>query len=68
MLGVSQDGVLPSRPCRSINYRGSISFGRAFQSQIYHDIGHWKIEDIVAARMWLIKEGIALSKAIFLTG
>lgn len=54
----------------TINYRGSITFGRAraFQNNIYCDIGHWELEDIVAARTWLIEQGIALPKAILLTG
>ena len=52
----------------TINYRGSITFGREFQNKIYGNIGHYEIEDIVAARAWLIEEDIALPKAIFLTG
>ncbi|MDD5191473.1 MAG: prolyl oligopeptidase family serine peptidase [Dehalococcoidales bacterium] len=52
----------------AINYRGSVGFGRAFREQIWGDLGHWEIEDMEAATAWLIKEGIANPKQIFLTG
>lgn len=52
----------------SVNYRGSVSFGRAFQEQIWGDIGHWEVEDMVAARSWLVKQGIAHPRQIFLKG
>ncbi|CAF1016441.1 unnamed protein product [Adineta ricciae] len=52
----------------SINYRGSITFGREFEHKIYSDIGHWEVEDIVAARTWLVEQGIARPNTIFLTG
>ncbi|CAF1035723.1 unnamed protein product [Adineta ricciae] len=51
----------------SINYRGSITFGREFEHKIYSDIGHWEVEDIVAARTWLVEQGIAQPNTIFLT-
>ncbi len=52
----------------TINYRGSTTFGRRFKEQIWGDIGHWEIEDMVAARNWLVEQGIARSDAIFLQG
>ena len=52
----------------SINYRGSTSFGRAFQEQIWGDIGHWEVEDMVAGRNWLVEQGIAHPQQIFSTG
>ena len=52
----------------TINYRGSTTFGRAFQEQIYGDVGHWEVEDMVAARNWLVDEGIARPDEILLTG
>lgn len=52
----------------SVNYRGSVSFGRAFQEQIWGDIGHWEVEDMVAARTWLVDQGIAHPRQIFLKG
>lgn len=52
----------------AINYRGSTGFGRAFREKIWGDLGHWEIEDMVAAREWLTKEGIANPQQILLTG
>jgi dipeptidyl aminopeptidase/acylaminoacyl peptidase len=52
----------------SINYRGSTTFGRAFQEQIWGDLGRWELEDMVAARDWLVREGIAHPDQIFPSG
>ncbi|GCE15798.1 S9 family peptidase [Tengunoibacter tsumagoiensis] len=52
----------------SVNYRGSTGFGREFQDRILGDLGHWEVEDIVAARVWLIEQHIALPEQVFLTG
>lgn len=52
----------------SINYRGSTTFGREFQDKINGALGHWEVEDMVAAREWLIQQNIAHPNQIFLTG
>ncbi|MBA3944343.1 MAG: S9 family peptidase [Herpetosiphonaceae bacterium] len=52
----------------TVNYRGSMTFGRAFEEQIWGDLGHWEVEDMVAAREWLVSTGIARPEAILLTG
>lgn len=52
----------------SINYRGSTTFGRKFQEQIVGNLGHWEVQDMVAARNWLVENGIADPSAILLTG
>jgi dipeptidyl aminopeptidase/acylaminoacyl peptidase len=52
----------------SINYRGSLTFGREFEKQIWGDLGHMEIEDMVAAHDWLVRQGIAIPDQIFLTG
>jgi dipeptidyl aminopeptidase/acylaminoacyl peptidase len=52
----------------SINYRGSTTFGKKFQDQILHDLGHWEVEDMVAARNWLVDNQIANADQILLTG
>lgn len=52
----------------AINYRGSTTFGRKFKEQIWGDVGHWELEDIAAARTWLIEQGISIPDAIFLHG
>lgn len=52
----------------SVNYRGSTGFGREFQEKINGDVGRWELEDILAARLWLIEEGIADPDRILLEG
>jgi dipeptidyl aminopeptidase/acylaminoacyl peptidase len=52
----------------TINYRGSTTFGREFQEKIWGNVGYWEMEDLAAARHWLVKEGIAQPDAILLTG
>lgn len=52
----------------SINYHGSITFGREFEQSIWGDLGHWELEDMVMAHKWLVEERIAAPGAVFLTG
>ena len=52
----------------ALNYRGSLTFGRSFREQIWGDIGHWELEDLVAARAYLMEQGFADPKAVFLFG
>lgn len=52
----------------TINYRGSTGFGDAFQSQIWGNVGHYELMDMVAARDWLVEQQIAQPEAIFLNG
>jgi dipeptidyl aminopeptidase/acylaminoacyl peptidase len=52
----------------TINYRGSTTFGREFKEKIWGDLGHWELEDMVAARDWLVHQGIARPDAILVTG
>lgn len=52
----------------STNYRGSTTFGKDFEKKINGDLGHWEVEDMVAAREWLVRNGVALPDQIFLTG
>lgn len=43
----------------TINYRGSTTFGRQFLEKIWGNVGYWEVEDMVAARAWLVRQGIA---------
>jgi dienelactone hydrolase len=52
----------------TVNYRGSTGFGKEFQEKIRGDLGHWEVEDMVAARNWLVQQGIAEPSQIFVTG
>jgi dipeptidyl aminopeptidase/acylaminoacyl peptidase len=73
---VATEVFLPSSQCwmdhgfafLTINYRGSITFGREFQEKIWGNPGHWEVEDMAAAREWLVRERIARPDAILLTG
>jgi dipeptidyl aminopeptidase/acylaminoacyl peptidase len=52
----------------TINYRGSTTFGPKFREQIWGNVGHWEVEDMVAAREWLVEQAIARPDQILLTG
>jgi len=52
----------------TINYRGSTTFGRAFQQKIFGDLGHWEVEDMAAARDYLVQQRIAAPDQILLMG
>jgi dipeptidyl aminopeptidase/acylaminoacyl peptidase len=52
----------------SVNYRGSITFGREFKEKIWGRPGHWEIEDMVAARQRLVDDGIADPEHVLVTG
>ena len=52
----------------SINYRGSTTFGKAFEQQIWGNLGYWEVEDMVAARAWLVQSEIAHPQKIILVG
>lgn len=52
----------------SINYRGSTSFGREFEHAIWGRLGELEVQDMEAARTWLIENGMARADEILLTG
>jgi dipeptidyl aminopeptidase/acylaminoacyl peptidase len=52
----------------TINYRGSTSFGKAFEQAIYGDLGRLEVEDMVAARDFLVQKRIAQPDSILVTG
>ena len=52
----------------TINYRGSTTFGREFLEKIWGNVGYWEVEDMVAARGWLVRQRIANPNQVFLTG
>ena len=52
----------------TINYRGSTTFGRDFQSMIWGNFGYWELEDMAAAHTWLVHSGIARPDQILVTG
>ncbi|MFX1533929.1 MAG: prolyl oligopeptidase family serine peptidase [Promethearchaeota archaeon] len=52
----------------TVNYRGSTTFGKEFQSKIWGNPGYWEVEDMESARNYLVENNIASSNQIFLTG
>jgi dipeptidyl aminopeptidase/acylaminoacyl peptidase len=52
----------------TINYRGSVTFGREFQQCIRGDLGHWEVDDIAGGHTWLVDNGIAAQGQVFLNG
>ncbi|HKD98473.1 MAG TPA: prolyl oligopeptidase family serine peptidase [Micromonosporaceae bacterium] len=52
----------------SPNFRGSIGFGRKFAEQIWGHLGRYELEDMVAAREWAVREGIARPDEVFAYG
>ena len=52
----------------TVNYTGSVTFGRDFEQAIWGNPGFPELEDMAAARAWLVSEGIADPATIFLEG
>lgn len=52
----------------SINYRGSTTFGQSFREALTGRIGGPDVDDVVAAREWLVGQGIADSDRIVKNG
>ncbi|MDX1992917.1 MAG: prolyl oligopeptidase family serine peptidase [bacterium] len=52
----------------SVNYRGSVTFGREFEVAIHGNLGIHEVDDMEAAYHWLVSNGIAQPDAVLLTG
>ncbi len=52
----------------SVNYRGSITFGKAFERAIWGRLGMVEVEDLVGARNYVVEQGIAEPDSVMLTG
>ncbi|MEM9607627.1 MAG: prolyl oligopeptidase family serine peptidase [Actinomycetota bacterium] len=52
----------------SINYRGSTTFGRAFEASIRGELGRREADDVAAGRDWLVDQGIADPARVVVTG
>ena len=52
----------------TVNYRGSITFGKDFERAIWGRLGMVEVEDLVGARNWLVENKIADPDSILLTG
>ena len=52
----------------SINYHGSITFGREFEKSIWGNLGDLEVQDMAAAYHWLVDNDIAQPDAVLVTG
>jgi dipeptidyl aminopeptidase/acylaminoacyl peptidase len=52
----------------TLNYRGSTGFGRDYEQAIWGRTGELELADVVAAREWLVGNGVARPEAIVITG
>ena len=52
----------------SLNYRGSVTFGKAFREGFWGSGGDREIDDVDAAVRWLRKQGLADPASTFITG
>ncbi len=52
----------------TVNYHGSVTFGREFETSIRGNLGELEVEDLAGARRWLVEQGIARPDAVFVTG
>ncbi|MFC4947970.1 prolyl oligopeptidase family serine peptidase [Pseudonocardia sp. GCM10023141] len=52
----------------SLNYRGSVTFGREFREGFWGAVGDRELEDVEAAWQWLVEGGIAEPTQTFITG
>ena len=52
----------------SLNYHGSITFGKAFEKSIWGNLGNLEVQDMAAVYKWLVENKIAQPDAVLLTG
>jgi dipeptidyl aminopeptidase/acylaminoacyl peptidase len=52
----------------SVNYRGSITFGREFEEALWGNVGRVDVDDVVSARAWMVEQGHAGADQVLLTG
>ncbi|MEO7665271.1 MAG: prolyl oligopeptidase family serine peptidase [Candidatus Limnocylindrales bacterium] len=52
----------------ALNYHGSTTFGREFEHSIWGRLGQLELEDMAAARSWLVESGIGRPDQVFLEG
>ena len=52
----------------SVNYHGSVTFGKAFEDSIFGYLGQLEVDDMAAAYQWAVDNGIAKPDEVLLTG
>ena len=52
----------------SLNYHGSVTFGKEFEKSIWGRLGELEVQDMAAVYQWLVDKGIASPDAVLPTG
>lgn len=52
----------------TINYHGSVTFGKDFEKSIWGNLGEREVEDMEGAYNWLVDNKIAMSDSVLVTG
>jgi dipeptidyl aminopeptidase/acylaminoacyl peptidase len=52
----------------SLNYHGSVTFGKKFEKSIWGNLGDLEVQDMAAAYHWLVENKIAQPNSVLLTG
>jgi dipeptidyl aminopeptidase/acylaminoacyl peptidase len=52
----------------TINYHGSVTFGKPFEKSIWGNLGVLEVDDMAAAYQWLVDNKIAVPDEVLLTG
>ena len=52
----------------SVNYHGSVTFGKKFEKSIWGNLGDLEVQDMASTYQWLVDNNIAKSDSVLLTG
>lgn len=52
----------------SVNYHGSVTFGKKFEKSIWGNLGDLEVQDMASAYHWLVDNKIAIPDSVLLTG
>jgi dipeptidyl aminopeptidase/acylaminoacyl peptidase len=52
----------------SVNYHGSVTFGKKFEKSIWGNLGDLEVQDMASAYRWLVDNNIAKADSVLLTG
>ena len=52
----------------SVNYHGSVTFGKKFEKSIWGNLGDLEVQDMASTYQWLVDNNIAKADSVLLTG
>ncbi|MBI5354774.1 MAG: S9 family peptidase [Chloroflexi bacterium] len=52
----------------TVNYHGSVTFGKSFEKSIWGNLGDLEVQDMAASYKWLVENKIARPDEVLLTG